>query len=113
MYEPNNNCAEAKGITTDGVTQLHTFGQQTDEDWVAFKTQAGEHYQIEVQVAPDSLADVGVELWGNCTGAQTKAKITTLRLAFASYSRLLPRNSSTLKYKIKRREFMEQMWPII
>jgi len=65
-YEPDDTCAQANFIATDGTVQVHTFGAEADEDWVAFYATAGITYVIEVRVPPTSMADVVLEIHDSC-----------------------------------------------
>jgi CSLREA domain-containing protein len=65
-YEPNNTCAQAKSIPTDGTVQAHTFHQQADQDWVKFSATSGITYFIEAQIPVTSAADVVLELYNQC-----------------------------------------------
>jgi parallel beta-helix repeat protein len=66
-YEPNDTCAQARFIATDGVPQVHTFQDEGDEDWIAFQATAGITYVIEARVPPTSRADVMLEMYDSCT----------------------------------------------
>ncbi len=67
-YEPNNTCAQAMTMPTDGTVQHHRFQVMGDKDWVYFQATAGTSYLIEAQVPPNSLADVALELYNDCNG---------------------------------------------
>ena len=69
VYEPDDTCTQASLISTDGLSQIHTFHQEGDEDWVIFQATASTAYRIEAQVPPGSLADVSLEVYGQCAGA--------------------------------------------
>lgn len=43
-FEPDNTCATARDITTDGATQTRRFIAPGDEDWVKFAVKAGESF---------------------------------------------------------------------
>lgn len=56
-FEPDNDAASAKPITTDGVHQAHTLHVADDLDYVSFQAQDGVTYQIqthEVSVGIDT-----------------------------------------------------------
>ncbi|MEM7536023.1 MAG: hypothetical protein AAF639_27830, partial [Chloroflexota bacterium] len=69
-YENNDDCATSKIITTNGTVQQHTFHAAAnggaDVDWVRVDVQAGQEYEIEVNVPPRSQADVDLELYLDC-----------------------------------------------
>ena len=67
-YEPDDTCAQAQVISTDGTMQWHNFHHYGDEDWVAFSGTAGTTYIIEALVPPDSTADIQGELYDLCGG---------------------------------------------
>jgi len=50
--EPDNECAKAAPIPTDGTHQLRDFGVPGDEDWVSFDAVDGATYVIETGPAP-------------------------------------------------------------
>jgi PKD repeat protein len=85
-YEPNDTCAEARSIPTDGTVQVHTFGQQADNDWVLFDAISGTIYFIEAHVPANSTADVSLELFDQCgslpEGGQGYAFSPEVRLEF-------------------------------
>jgi hypothetical protein len=66
VYEPDDTCAQAQAVLTDGTVQEHTFHQQADRDWVTFTATAGITYFIQAQVPPGSPADVTLELYNRC-----------------------------------------------
>ena len=67
-YEPDDTCAQAQSISSDGTVQERTFHKQADEDWVVFSVTAGLTYRIEAQVPLESPADVAVEVYDQCAG---------------------------------------------
>jgi len=67
-YEPDDSCAQARSIPTDGVVWIHSFHTAGDQDWVRFPVEEGSQYLIEAQVPPDSDADVVMELYESCGG---------------------------------------------
>jgi len=66
-FEPDNNCAEAKEIATDGTVQTHNFNTATphDEDWVKFQAQAGAVYTITAAGVEDAALP-SFEVWSEC-----------------------------------------------
>ena len=46
LYEPDNDCATARDIRTDGTRQTHLFQVVGDQDWVKFSVNAGETFSI-------------------------------------------------------------------
>lgn len=67
LYENDDECGVASEIVTDGTPQVHTFHRTGDVDWVRFDVVAGQDYRIEVQPALESLADVDLELYDDCS----------------------------------------------
>ncbi|MGB0385738.1 MAG: CARDB domain-containing protein [Ardenticatenaceae bacterium] len=47
IYEPNNTCAEAKEIPTNGTAETHYFRPEGDVDFVKFQANAGEKYLVQ------------------------------------------------------------------
>ena len=71
-YEPDDTCTQASLISTDGLSQIHTFHQEGDEDWVIFQATASTTYRIEAQVPPGSSANTSLEVYGQCAGQVLK-----------------------------------------
>ncbi len=67
-YEPDDACTQAQPITTDGTVQIHTFHDQTDEDWAKFSAISGTTYLIEARVPDGSDADVVLQIYNQCGG---------------------------------------------
>ncbi len=67
-YESNNTCQAARPIDPNGSVQRHNFHVAGDSDWVRFDAINGEKYLIEVNIPGDSLADVAMEIYGECGG---------------------------------------------
>jgi ligand-binding sensor domain-containing protein len=65
-YEPDDTCAQARTIPTDGSVQQHAFHDYADADWVAFDAISGTTYLIEAQIPAGSPADVVLELYNQC-----------------------------------------------
>lgn len=65
-YEPDDTCAQAPFIASDGTMQARTFHQQADQDWAVFTAVSGTTYLIEVQVLDPSPADVELALYDAC-----------------------------------------------
>ena len=65
-YEPNDTCAQANIIPTDGTVQAHTFDSVGDDDWVAFYATSGISYVVQARIPPTSTADVILELHDSC-----------------------------------------------
>jgi ligand-binding sensor domain-containing protein len=64
-YEPDDTCAQATSIATDGVAQSHTFHQYADKDWVHFSASSGTTYIIQTSnVGPE--ANTILELYDEC-----------------------------------------------
>ncbi|HFD38727.1 MAG TPA: hypothetical protein ENJ31_02585, partial [Anaerolineae bacterium] len=66
-YEPDDACAEAQSIPTDGTVQHHDLNPVGDVDWVQFEAVSGVRYVIEaVHIGAD--ANVIMELHNACGG---------------------------------------------
>ena len=55
-YEPDDDCAQASTIPSDGTPQIHNFDPQGDVDWVTFQATADVTYTI-------AAAGTGAEAW--------------------------------------------------
>ncbi len=73
-YENDDQCANARRITTDGLLQSHSFHSGSDADWVRFDATSGDQYVIEVTIPSGSPADVAAELYLACDAAATEAQ---------------------------------------
>ena len=67
--EPNDTCAQAQPISTDGALKNYTFSTSADEDWVYFDGVAGVEYLIEALTPVDSTADVSLFVYDRCGGS--------------------------------------------
>jgi hypothetical protein len=89
-YEPDDSCPEASTMITNGTVQEHTFHAPGDEDWVGFQGIAGTTYLIEALTPAESLANVVLELYGNCgtlpTDGQDHTFSPDVRLQFEAPS---------------------------
>jgi hypothetical protein len=85
-HEPDDLCAQARTIPTDGTVQVHTFHDEADADWVTFDAISGTTYLIEAQIPAGSPADVVLELYDQCDappqGGQDPAFSPGVRLEF-------------------------------
>jgi len=73
-YEPDNSCDQAKAIASDGSSQSHSFYLAADVDWVRFDAIANTKYLVEVEIPPESPADVTLELYTSCAGLPTSGQ---------------------------------------
>ncbi|MBX2997159.1 MAG: fibronectin type III domain-containing protein [Caldilineaceae bacterium] len=64
-FEPDNTCAQAKPISTDGSFQNRNFHDEADNDWIRFTAQANRTYIIQVENL-GALADAVVFLYDSC-----------------------------------------------
>jgi len=108
VYEPDDTCTQARPISPDGSTQIHTFHQQADQDWVTLNAVSGTTYLISAQVPDASPADVELSVYDQCGGLPTTQDPTfspEVRLQFnASASGplyLKLRNHSSLVYGVQ------------
>lgn len=73
-YEPDDSCALARFIPTEGTLQEHTFHKPSDQDWVAFNATAGTSYLILGDTAAGSPADLTVILYATCSGVPQQSQ---------------------------------------
>jgi uncharacterized repeat protein (TIGR01451 family) len=87
-YEEDDACGIASSILTDGTTQVHTFHDQGDEDWVSFTATAGITYVVEARVPSSSTADLTLALYDACDGGVQDGQAATfspdVRLVFTA-----------------------------
>ncbi|MEM7535802.1 MAG: C13 family peptidase [Chloroflexota bacterium] len=101
-FEEDNVCAASKSISTNGLVQQRTFHDTSnsstsnntvnaglpDTDWVRMDVVALQEYEVEINVPPDSPADVEVEIYANCdslpSGGQNFSFSPDVRLTFIS-----------------------------
>jgi hypothetical protein len=67
-YEPDDTCALARFVPTDGTVQEHTFHKVADEDWVAFQAVVGTRYLILGQIPAGSPTDLTLIPYPRCGG---------------------------------------------
>ena len=66
-YEPDNTCAQANDIATNGTEQSRNLYPAPDYDWVKFSASAGVLYHVQA-IADGADADLTVELYSSCDG---------------------------------------------
>jgi len=64
-YEPDNTCAAARDIPTDGTRQTHLFQGAGDQDWVKFSVTVGDSFTV---VADNTAAGVNplIAVYASC-----------------------------------------------
>jgi hypothetical protein len=67
-FEPDNRCADARDISTDGTPQSHRFQSPGDEDWVRFAINAGQSF-IVVASNPGTGVEPLVTVFASCSDA--------------------------------------------
>ena len=67
-YEPDNTCAAARDIATNGARQTHRFVTPGDEDWIRFPVRAGESF-IVVADKPGPGVSPQIALFASCDEA--------------------------------------------
>ena len=79
-YEPDNRCALARDITTNGARQSHLFQAPNDEDWIKFAIHAGESFAL---IADNTATGVNpiLSLFTDCDG--TPLSTSTVQAAVA------------------------------
>jgi hypothetical protein len=65
-YEPDDDCANASTISTDGTVQYHTFDRGGDTDWVRFDATAGTTYLVDASPPSRSRADLQLDVHAAC-----------------------------------------------
>jgi hypothetical protein len=71
-HEPDDTCAQASPIATDGTVQQHTFHDQGDWDWTSFDAISGTTYVVQATSTSDD-ANLVLELYDACGGDQEGA----------------------------------------
>lgn len=72
-FEPDNTCAQAKTIPTDGSFQNRNFHDEADNDWIRFAAVANKTYIIRIEnLGP--RADAVVFLYDSCSAAPGTAE---------------------------------------
>lgn len=69
QYEPNDSCATAQAMPTDGTFQQHTVHHAADVDWVQFPVEANEYYLVRIDPPPDSTVYAEVAVFLDCATA--------------------------------------------
>ena len=67
-YEPDDTCAQAGSLESDGTVQWHTFHRYADEDWVRFTAMSGTTYVIQT-ANTGPLVETALELRTSCTAS--------------------------------------------
>ena len=67
-YEPDDICAQASVLTTNGIVQSHSFHQYTDADWASFAVVSGTTYIVQA-TSKSATADLELELHDRCDHA--------------------------------------------
>lgn len=68
LYEPDNTCATARDIPTDGTRQTHLFQAVGDEDWVRFSIDSGDSFTLVADNPGQGVAPL-VSLYSSCSQA--------------------------------------------
>ena len=66
-YEPDDTCAQASALETNGTVQQHTFHQYADGDWAHFTVAAGAAYVLKA-TSTSPGANLVLELYDACGG---------------------------------------------
>ena len=67
--EPNDSCADARPVHSDGVPQEHRFESIADVDWVYFDMVEGEQYLVDAQGVDTDDIDLSIRLYTDCNSA--------------------------------------------
>lgn len=65
-FEPDNRCADARDIPTDGTRQTRLFQAPGDEDWIKFSVKAGESFIIVTDNTAQGVNPL-VTLFASCS----------------------------------------------
>ena len=65
LYEPDDSCAQARDLPTDGVRQSHLFQLPGDVDWVKFNVEAGSTFQMVADNTTPGVAPQ-ITLFASC-----------------------------------------------
>ena len=64
-YEPDNTCAQATLIATNGTQQSHNLNPVGDADWIKFDVIGGQKYRVK-GISDGADADLSFELYAAC-----------------------------------------------
>ena len=100
-YEPDNQCAAARDLTTDGVRQNHRFQAPGDEDWVKFAVDAGDSFILIADNTGPGVNPI-VTLFDSCSqvAANNSLSVATNQVTATSttartyYARLVNQNAA-------------------
>ena len=65
LYEPDDSCAQAHDLPTNGVRQSHLFQLPADADWVKFNVEAGSTFQMVADNTTPGVAPQ-ITLFASC-----------------------------------------------
>jgi len=100
LYEPDDTCAMARDIPTDGSRQTHLFQAAGDQDWVKFAVNSGETFAI---IADNTGSGVNplISLYSSCGQAlsnyvnQSGQLTTTAPAGQTYYAQVVNQDSET------------------
>jgi uncharacterized repeat protein (TIGR01451 family) len=95
-YEPDDTCAQASALTTDGTAQEHSFHQYEDFDWAHFTVVSGTTYVLQA-TSTSAGADLELELYDACGGDLKESDDN----AFGNDARLIFAAPSNGNYYVK------------
>ena len=73
-YEPDDTCATAREIPTNGTKQSRLFQAPGDTDWLRFTTKAGESFAV-VSSATGTGVNPVITLYSSCNQARSSASV--------------------------------------
>ncbi|MBI3957854.1 MAG: pre-peptidase C-terminal domain-containing protein, partial [Chloroflexi bacterium] len=73
-FEPDDTCATAREIPTDGTKQSRLFQAPGDTDWLRFTTKAGESFAV-VSSGTGTGVNPVITLYSSCNQARSSASI--------------------------------------
>jgi len=63
LYEPDNSAAAARLLPPVGATEVHTFHEEGDQDWVKFEVTAGNLYLLQTARELTDVLSVNSVIW--------------------------------------------------
>jgi len=73
-YEPDDTCATAREIPTNGTKQTRLFQAPGDTDWLRFTTKAGESFAVVSSGAGTGVNPV-ITLYSSCNQSRSSARV--------------------------------------
>lgn len=74
IYEPDDTCAAARDIPTDGTRQTHLFQGPGDQDWVKFAAASGEVFSVIADRTATGVSPT-IALYNSCEQVSTASLV--------------------------------------